>query len=457
VGPRFILFAILAGSAATLCACKRSVPPEAAPGAANATAMGTWDAWRDLSPLVDVASTHAPEPALVALRDASALLQRGKARSAEKVLSEASSGAGRHWIAVARANLAALHFTTCIRGVAWRLAEGKAPHATERLVDFDESTRLEPGDVSVEALLTNLQEPIASEIPALVIQARIARARVASFTERCPANADVEEMARTTAEGDLAVLAAEGHLTPDLAYLWAGVQMTRFSGAAARPFLLQAQAGGFDHPAVVHMLAAIAFELRELDNAESLAEQALKTYAGVKDASGQAQVWHLRGEIAWARGGKEAMSSARERYEKALSLDPQYVPAVLSLASLALEDGRGSDAVDLVHRHLGDLVGKETMDEPGMQDAAANLEGLVVLTEEPAMVQLVRDALLLRIDAEPDAARRGLRYFFAATLDARLQEYQMAHGHGVLARDEFEESPLDPPMDIDAFLDRVQP
>jgi hypothetical protein len=41
-------------------------------------------------------------------------------------------------------------------------------------------------------------------------------------------------------------LAAENHLTPDLAYMWAGVQMQTYSGAAARPFLLQALEGGFD-------------------------------------------------------------------------------------------------------------------------------------------------------------------------------------------------------------------
>jgi hypothetical protein len=51
--------------------------------------------------------------------------------------------------------------------------------------------------------------------------------------------------------------------------------------------------------------------------------------------------------------------------------------------------------------------------------------------------------------------RRGLRYFFAAMLDVRLREYQIAHGHGVLAKEEFAESGVEPPIDIEAFLARL--
>jgi hypothetical protein len=53
--------------------------------------------------------------------------------------------------------------------------------------------------------------------------------------------------------------------------------------------------------------------------------------------------------------------------------------------------------------------------------------------------------------------RRGLRYFFAATLDVRLGEYEVAHGHGVLAKEEFAESGMAPPVDIEQFLQRVMP
>lgn len=418
--------------------------------------MGSWKAWMDLSPLIEVARTHAPDAVVVALRDASSMLRDNRAQSADRRLVEASTGEGRHWIAVARADTAALYFTTCIRGMAWRLAEGTTPSATERTIDFSEETRVGAGDVSVEALLTHLEDAMRSEIPALITQARIARARVSAFAQRCPATPEVEAMARETAEADLAVLAAEGHLTPDLAYLWAGVQMARFSSAAARPFLLQALEGGFEHPAVVHMLAAIAFEQRQLDHAEELVEQALQAYRSSENPEGEAQVWHLRGQIAAARGGKDN-SRAVGAYEKALALDPTYVPALLAVAAEQLQEGSEAQAMDRLHAHWKILLGEGPLEEASLPEATAALETLVISTEEPAMVQLVRDALLLQIDREPDPARRGLRYFFAATLDARLQEYQLAHGHGVLARDEFQESSLAPPMDIASFLERVEP
>src|SRR5690606_38595792 len=214
---------------------------------------------------------------------------------------------------------------------------------------------------------------------------------------------------------------------------------------------------GFEHPAVFHMLAATSLEQRELEPAEEFAGKALQAYEQQKDHSGMAQVWHLRSEIARARGGKDAAARARAHAKRALELDPRYVPALLTLADMELEAGRESDAMDLVHRRLGAWLGEKPFDAASLEEGAATLEGLVIAVEEPAMVQLVRDALLLRIDRGSDPARRGLRYFCAATLAARLQEFQLAHGHGVLAREEFGESELDPPMDIEAFLERVQP
>ncbi|MBL8943703.1 MAG: hypothetical protein JNK45_11165, partial [Myxococcales bacterium] len=227
--------------------CRPRIPAGAATN--SATAMGHWQAWRDLGPLVAIAKDHAPDPAVAALERASALLRDGKAASADRALADASGGAGHHWIAVARGDVVALHFTLCIRGVALRLSDGTMPSPTDRQADYSEKTRVEPGDVSVEATLVNLDAAVNSGEPALSTQARIARARVAGFAQQCAANERVAEMAQQVVEGDLATLAAEGHLTPDLAYMWAGVQMTRFSGSAARPFLLQAQEGGFDHPA----------------------------------------------------------------------------------------------------------------------------------------------------------------------------------------------------------------
>lgn len=416
--------------------------------------MGSWDAWRDLSPLVEVAQGHASATAVTAMGKASELLRQGKAKSADRVLAAAASGEGRRWIAVARADIAALHFTLCIRGIAWRLTDGETPSPTDRAVDFSEDTRIEPGDVSVEALLTNVDDAMQSDVPALVTQARIARARVAAFTQRCAANEDVAQRAQQSVEADLATLAAESHLTPDLAYMWAGVQMNRFSGSAARPFLLQAREGGFDHPAVTFMLSVIALEQRDLDSADELAQASVKRYAELGDTGNVAEAWFVRGEIARAR--KDA-AAARKHYDLALKSNAQHVPAMLAIAVLAEANEIGAGVTYLRGPLQTLLLGNVPLNSENSRDAGANLEGLVMTATEVATVQLVRDTFLEDIDDEPDGMKRGLRYFFAATMDARLREYDSAYGHGVLAKDEFASTEFGSPVDIEAFLRRIAP
>ncbi len=443
---RLVLLALVA--AAPL-GCRGRVPAGSADS--NATAMGSWNEWRDLSPLVEIAKTHAPEAAAAAIDRASALLRENKAASADRALAAVSGSAGHHWIAVARADVVALHFSLCIRGVALRIEDGATPSPTDRKADFSEQTRVEPGDVSVEATLVNLDAAVASGEPALATQARIARARVAAFAQQCAANQNVGEMAQSVVESDLATLAAEGHLTPDLAYLWAGVQMTRFSGSAARPFLLQAREGGFDHPAVTFMLAAIALEQGELDEADEQAKAAAAVYADTGDREHQAEVRFLQGEIARARKQPKA---ARTHYEAALAIDAKHSASILARAELDIATDNETAIIGL-QRGIKSLLLDGKLDEASARVAATNLEQLLVLAIEPHQIQLVRDALLQRIDDEGDAMRRGLRYFFAAMLDVRLREYQVAHGHGVLAKEEFAESGVKPPIDIEAFLGRL--
>lgn len=434
-----------------LSGCKRAVAPSQRQ---SAVAMGDWYAWRDLSPLVEVAEAHAPEPAVRAMKEASKLARDGKAASADKRLADAATGAGRQWIAVARADLAALHFSMCIRGVAWRLVDGEEPSPTEREMDYSAETKIEPGDVSVFALLSNLDEPLLSEDEALVVQARIARARVAAFSQRCAANDDVAEKSASTLEADLATLAAEGHLTPDLAYLWAGVQMNRFSGTAARPFLLQAKEGGFDHPAVTFMLAVIALEEEKLDDADALAAESIERYQTLEDPQNVGEGWFVRGEVARAR--KDA-KVAKGHYAKALTSNPLHAPSILATATIIAEASSPDDAAEYVSARLQPFMLEGPLDPEGVRQVGMNLETVVFMATEPLAAQISRDAMLMSIDNEPDPMRRGLRYFFAATLDVRLGEYEVAHGHGVLAKEEFAESGNPPPVDIEQFLERVMP
>lgn len=448
-----IVFAFATLLAGTAGSCQSTVHP-----GARSAQEGDWLAWRDLSPLLEVAKSHAPDPAVTAIREASALLRQDKAKTADARLTQASDASGREWVAVARADLAALNFSVCIRGIAWRLFDGPPPNPTERDVDFSTETELEPGDVSVEALLTNLDAAVASNIPALVMQARIARVRVAAFANRCAANEDVEAMTQETMEADLATLAAEQRLTPDLAYLWAGIQMNRFSGNAARPFLLQAKEGGFDHPAVTFMLAVVAFENRELDRADELARDAVTKFEATGAAEDTAQAWFLRGEVERIRSQEDPSRAAvaRSHYAKALELDAAYVPALFASARLDLDGGELRAAKERMAAGIDQLLLEGSVDAERLPDVGRNLESLVMLADDLATVQLTRDALLFNIDVEPDPGKRALRYLYAAALETRLQDFDMALGHGVLAKEEFAEAELQPPMDIDEFLARVR-
>lgn len=447
-----LAFALTVGSVLGPTGCRSTEPPAGAGGSASATAMGSWPQWQDLGPLVEVAESHADEVTTTALQEASALLREHKAASADQRLAAAADTAGRDWIAVARGDLAALHFTVCIRGVAWRLEDGGQGGPTEREVDFSEDRRIKPNDVSVEALLTNLDTATQSPIEALAVQARIARARVAAFAQRCPPNDDVAQLAQRIVEGDLATLAAEGHLTPDLAYLWAGVQMSRFSGSAARPFLLQARDGGFDHPAVTYMLAVIALENSDLDRADTLAAEAVNIYAELGDDAQQAQGLFIRGEVARQRDDNQA---ARTHFEAALARMPNHIPALLAIAGIEHERDGEDAAVEVIAAALPQLLHEGPLDRDTAQEAAGNIEALVIVADSPFLSQLCRDALLLDIDEEPDALRRGIRYFYVATLEVRLREYEIARGHAVLALDEMEQSDVPSPIDVQKFLDRM--
>ncbi|MBK7827276.1 hypothetical protein [Nannocystis sp.] len=436
-------------------ACKRkqSATPSPAGAAQESAAMGTWDAWLDLAPLLEVARTHAPATTIAALERSTKLLRTGKARSADRELALLADSDGRHWISVARADLAALYFTRCIRGVVWRLEDLGPKSTPTRRSDFSEETRIEAGDISVEAMLINLDAALAIQQPTLQIQARIARARVTAYSARCAANDDVQELSEGILKADLATLAAEGHLTPDLAFLWAGVQMAEYSGAAAKPFLLLAKEGGYTDPSVVYMLGVIALEQRELDRADAHAVEAAALYAKLGDREQQAQSLFLRGEVARVRKDPKA---ARAHYEAAQKLAPGHAASLLGVTRLVLASEGPGRAISHLQQMLPQLLLTGPLTGDKVQTAAANLEGVALLATESELASVLQGALLAEVDLEPDPVRRGLRYFMAATLDARLGEYAHAHAHAVLARDEFTASGAPPPIDVDAFIARIE-
>jgi hypothetical protein len=415
--------------------------------------MGSWSAWADLSPLRDLARTHAPRATAAAIQEASRLLRAGKSRSAHEALARLADGEGRHWIAVARADIAALYFTTCVRGIAWRLADDarKLP-VTERRMEWSEDARVDPGDVAVEGLLTDLDAAASAGIDALSVQARIARARVTAFTSRCAPNEEVRTRAEQTLENDLATLAAEQHLTPDLAFMWGSIQMNRYSSTAARPFLLLAREGGFEDPAVEYMLALAALEQRDLARADELAISAGLRWKAAGITEQEAEIEFLRGEIARARPDLRA---AEKHYVQALTAMPEHAAAIVALGeAVAKREGEGA-ATRVMLRRIIALMGSDPLTTDTARGVVERLEALVLVAQSPAASQAVRDALLLEIDSETDTARRGLRYFFAATLDLRLNEPDQARGHGILARDELTGAGLGEVLDVGEFLRHV--
>src|SRR5690606_32715870 len=230
-----------------------------------------------------------------------------------------------------------------------------------------------------------------------------------------------------------------------------------YSGAAARPFLLQALEGGFDDPSVIYMLAAIAFEQSELAEAETLAAEAAKRYGELGDPGQRAQVAFLRGEIGLTA---DDLDRADRHYREALKLLPNHTGAMLGLAEVERDRNGALAAGERLHGLIVELtLGERELELEEAAGIVDDLESLVIIAnaDELELAQITRDALLLDIDLEPDPFRRGLRYFYAAALEVRLGEYEMARGHATPAELEFEDGRFGVPVKADprAFLDRL--
>jgi tetratricopeptide (TPR) repeat protein len=202
------------------------------------------------------------------------------------------------------------------------------------------------------------------------------------------------------------------------------------------------------------MLGVIALEQRDLGPADAYAVEAAKTYAKLGDTDQQAQSLFLRGEVARAR---KDVPAARKHYEAAQKLAPGHPAALLGVARLVLEAEGSTRAIGYIHKALPQIVLTGPLQGEKLRIASSNLEALSVLATESEIASVCRDAMLTEVELEPDLVRRGLRYFIAATLDARLGEYTHARAHAVLARDEFNAATDVPvPVDVEAFLERLE-
>lgn len=450
--PLLVLFAL--GLGTTMSGCRgRGVPGAARP---DETDTGDWAAWLRLEPVVDAARHHASAPIADGIAEAGALAARGRIRAADARLARLAAAGGDPWVAVARADLAAFYFVQCVKGVAFRLADtepGVAPPVGARERIDGEDVRVAPEDVSVEALLEGLERALAMQVPELTVHAQMARARVAAYAAACPPNPEVARRAAEVMRADLAELAAAGRLAPDLAFMWGGIQMSEYSGAAARPFLHQARKGGFDDPSLPLMLAIADKDAGDLRAARTWALEARARFSASKDQGLEAEAEFLLGELAALEGD---VAGATRHYRAARRLDPRHVHALIGEATIRLRTSGEADAVDFLARTLADSFAPKAWTAETAEAIVAFGEGLVLAAgDEPALVQALRDALLRDVDAAPDGAARALRYFFAATLDARLAEYERARGHALLARQEQEGAGIELPISVDELLESL--
>lgn len=418
-----------------------------------------WAAWQVLGPLLADAQHQVDEETFTALVESAELLVQDKAADARERLQLAAAGSAPHWVAVAQADLAVMHFSRCIRGVAWRIENGAQ---SQREMDFSTETKLGALDLSVEAMLTRLDTAVEVSqkrgAKSLLKHARIARARVTAYTAQCAPNDEVSAQANAVMRADLATLAAEDHLSPDLAYLWAAIQYESYSRQAARPFLLEAKQGGFADPSVDLLLAEIALESGNFVEAETRAAEAEDAYATIEAKFGRAQALVLRAE---SHRRREQHAEAKALYASATRLDPQNIDARLGNTRVTLVVDGPSAALNEMREHILILIGGELADEGDPQpasvaEAAGRLEAFIIsINEDLEMASLCRSALLHEVDLDEDPLRRGLRYYFAATLDVALGDYGAGQGHAAAAELEFETAQVEVPEGVTLLLERL--
>ena len=118
----------------------------------------------------------------------------------------------------------------------------------------------------------------------------------------------------------------------------------------------------------------------------------------------------------------------------------------------------GTAALEQMREQILALTGAELGEDnaDAIMLAAARLEELILaINEDLEMASLCRAGLLHEVDLDSDPLRRGLRYYFAATLDVALGDYAAGQGHAAAAELEFEEAGVEIPEGITVLLQRL--
>jgi tetratricopeptide (TPR) repeat protein len=443
---KFVL-CFLASLTATACAPLRSDRQDSA-----VSPESMWSQWGRLAPILLIASQRVQDPhSRTLLKNLEKDIDRGDWRRAQLELIKKRDGVDRHWMTVIRANLAALHYVDCFAGLTLRLPTAQTM-VQARAIHREAPEKAEPGDISIEELLVALDEATLDQDFALQTQSRIARARMSAIVALCPANQLVAKRAQEQLAADLSMLAAAGHLAPDLAYLWAIDRLNQGLPNAASPHLLAAREGGYLDPHVDLLLAQIDLELGFLDSAREAIMRAEKHEPSEVGEAWLAEVLSLRGDIEWARND---LTAAKLAYERAEKLAPANPAAALGKARIAIHKQKLDIAVGEIRRAMENQASAESL--TGDRQARERLtiffdQLLLTIEREPALAEAIEEALVTDIHSDASPVRRAYRYLALATLNVRTGDLELARGRAVLARDAWLESGLPDEIESEAFM-----
>lgn len=397
-----------------------------------------WTQWYQMQLPVQIASAQVSPEQARKFKRFQKQVQAGNYRDALATIQDpGKSLQDQAWTHIVTGQLAGLHTRSC-EGGQWLYFSEPKPSKRARL--------------SMLNVLDKLSSLRKSKESTIATQAKTASARVMVIARDCPGASTVQNKAKRELPAILAELAQaqSTSLPPDLAYLWATLLLEQEQWSKARHWLKVAKDQGLDDPRIT--LAEAQAHYGEGDYALALSRSVQGAKAIPQDFKGPAaDAWTLAARSAWAMN---KATLAAKHLKRALQSDPVH-PGAWALRILMRAEPT-SACTDQLPARLEPL-----WDIPWAQSPTLFwlLDDVLVLLDQEgeAALRCLAQALVWNIDQEPDPALRGIRYFYAATLDTRLGDLPGALGRALLARAEFESagSPRHP-LPVQALIDALK-
>lgn len=396
-----------------------------------------WTQWHQMQLPVEIASARvASTQARIFTRFQKQVQAQNYAKAIGLLQDPGLDPQGEAWAKILLAQLAGLHTRACEGGQWLYFADPKKASAPR---------------VSMLTLLDKLDPLRDSPDKSLATQAKTAATRVMVIARDCPGAASVQERAKTELPALLAELAdtQAAALPPDLAYLWATIHLEKEQWSKARHWLKVAADQGLHDPRITLAQAQAHYGQGHYEQARAQAIAGAKAIP--KDfARPIADAWALAAKSSWALGKTKLAS---KELDKSFEADPAH-PGAWALL-VAMQSAHDEACTSSLPARLEPLWKLPWGSPPTLFWL---LDDMLVTLDAQGLAPLscLATALIWDIDQEQDAALRGIRYFYAATLDTRLGELESALGRALLARTEFESagSPKHP-LPVQALIDAL--